>query len=67
MRGGAGAAGWAAAGAVVGFGACEDGGGADRHLVVVRLSEAEAAYAEPFAVVWTVRELDDGRVLAGRG
>jgi len=63
VRGVARTAGWAAAGAVVAFGACEDGGGADRHLVVVRLTEAEAAYAESFAVVRTVRELDDGRVL----
>ena len=47
------------------FWACEGGdgaGGAGREAVVP-LGEAEAAYAESFAAVQTVRELEDGRVL----
>lgn len=49
------------------FWACEGGdgaGGAGREAIaIVPLGEAEAAYAESFAAVQTVRELDDGRVL----
>ena len=44
-------------------GGCEGGtGGAGQEAIVV-LGGAEAAYAESFAAVRTVRELDDGRVL----
>ena len=41
---------------------CEGGAEAGRDPVA-RLGEAEAVYGEPFSVLRTVRELDDGRVL----
>ena len=45
-------------------GGCEGGaGGGAGRSAIVPLGEAEAAYAESFAAVRTVRELDDGRVL----
>ena len=44
------------------LGACEGGAGA-RENPVVLLGEPEAVFAEPFAVVSTVREFEDGRVL----
>ena len=43
--------------------ACEGGGAGAGGDQVVQLGEAEAAYAESFSVVSTVRELDNGRVL----
>lgn len=62
MRGRAGGIGAAVIVAAPVLWACEGGDGAGRHPVV-RLGEAEAAYPQSFAVVRTVRELEDGRVL----
>ncbi len=43
--------------------ACEGGAGVGEDQVVGQLGQPEAVYPEPFAVVSTVREFDDGRVL----
>ena len=44
------------------LGACEGGAGTGENQAV-QLGEPEAVYTEPFSVVSTVREFDDGRVL----
>ena len=44
-------------------GGCEGGTGGAGGSAIVPLGEAEADYAESFAAVRTVRELEDGRVL----
>lgn len=44
-------------------GGCEGGTGGVGGSAIVPLGNAEAAYAESFAALQTVRELEDGRVL----
>lgn len=49
---------------VCALGGCDSGApGADGQAGVVQFGEPEAVYPEPFAVVSTVREFEDGRVL----